>query len=402
MLSTLLIIAIVASTFLTGILFDPLFPVIAETREAKAFICWMICLAVGYFGFRNFEIKKKNRWVTLFVFYTIATISMHPAFHLNVYGVNLSGFWIAPVIVQMLGYYLMFLVVANAELDLNRIFKAIFYSGFFCACYVLIQALNFDQLFVLMPHEVVLGTPQPHLTSFLGQKTIAAAFIAMTIPFGFCFKRYFFMLIMSAAVILTMCKMAIASLVLGAVLYVILTVRNHGAVVVVIIGALTLCACTGFLFLDHKIHVQDNGRFGLWRDVLTDFRSPQVVDDVPRDAAPDVKTAIEMGNQHTWVLTGVGPGAYPFVFVNKHESAWKHIHNEYIEVLYGWGVIGMVIFLMGWISVFFRGLWNCNSVAKSVLLTSLLIISINAATNFVWQVDPTRFLTVLITGLLCA
>lgn len=415
MLSTLLIVAIVASTFLTGIYLDPFFPPISDSRDAKSFICWIACLLIGVYGFKNLSLIKKNVWISAFVFYVIATVSIHPAFRIRLGDIDLNGFWMAPVLLQMTGFFFMYLTIANAsekimdpsalggfrgELDIKKIFKVIFYCGFFSACYIFIQAIKFDQFFVIMPSDVVLGTPQASLTSFIGQKCLAAAFIAMTIPFGFYFKRYFFMALMAGAVILTMCKMAIASLIVGAIFYFVLRSKKAEFVFGAIILSLVLIVAGAVFVKSGKIHIQDNGRFQLWKEVLHDFNSPQIVNQIPKGISWNDQRMIEMSNKQTWQLTGIGPGSYSFVFVSKHKSIWKQIHNEFLEVLYAVGVIGFIIFLFIISSTILKGIWNSDQIEKCILTTSFIIICLNAFTNFVWQVDPTRFLTVLIIGLI--
>lgn len=415
MFNIIIIVSVVASTFLTGIFLDPFFPIIADSREAKSFICWIGALLIGAYGFKNFEIKNKNIWIIAFVFYTLATMGIHPHFRLRMFGEDLNGFWIDRTVIDMMIFFFMYLSVANAsikrpdaskpgtfigELDLRLIFTAIFFCGFFSACYIFVQALNMDQLFVRLPYDVIKGSEHADLTSFIGQNTLAGAFIAMTIPFGFYLRRYLCMGIMIGALVVIMCKMAIISVAVGGIFYFAIRTKNPAFALSAVMGSILLALLLFFGIALHKIPIKDNGRIAHWKEVLADFNSPQVIDDIPKDASQQEKDFLQMSNAHTWQLTGIGPGAYSYIFVKKHQSPWLQIHNEYLEALYWGGIFGFLIACLIPLSLIFRGILGSHDLDKCVLVTSFLIICLNASTNFVWQVDPTRFLTVLIMGLL--
>lgn len=396
MINDIITITLIASTFLSGLFLDPFTPFLNDCRATKEFICLLAALLIIFYGFREIAIKNFNKWILAFIVYTVISLPMHPHFRILVWGTDINGFWNYPVTLQLIVYFLMFLVVANTQLNIKRIFEVIFYCSFYSACYCLLQFFNSDQLFVLRPENIILHSTAPWMTGFMGQNTIAGALIAMSIPFGFIIedknRRMVGIVIMVIAVFLIQSKMAIFSMLFGLSLYAML---RYTPIFTIVLGFLIGACIVGTCL--HK--VSDNGRYAQWKDVLIDFSSPQIIDNIPANASPEIKEAIESNNKRIWVLTGIGPGAYSFVYVNKHQTIWREIHNEYLEVLYGWGRIGLVLvfFIIG--SIYVSHLMYANKY-QLILLTSLTIILFNAFTNFVFHIDPIRFLTVLIVGLL--
>lgn len=389
MLNMIIILGMIAGTFITGFLLDPIIPLCADMREAKEFIMFLVAASIAYYGLRHYSLQCKNRWPLIFLFYTIFTLSIHPPFRLILWGHNICGFWTYAVVFKMIIYYLMYLTVANAPMDMpppqgnipgnlsaHRIFKAIFYCGFFSALYIFVQALGCDQLFALRPHDIVLESTKPYLTAFMGQNTFAGALIAACLPFGFYLRKYFFMALMVVAILLIMSKMAIAAAVVGLLFYGML--RSYDYRIHFFMAGMVL-ALAGVLFL-HQHKIQDNGRFSHWTSVYSDFNSPQITDTVPENGSPAYKEAVEVNNKRIWTLTGIGPGSYPYVYVVKHKSIWQEIHNEYGEVLYGWGFCGEVLFLIMCGSFMFIGIWYSKDLPVAVLASSLLILLMCAAT----------------------
>lgn len=405
MINTITILTLIASTFLTGIFLDPFIPNIGDTRLAKEFICFTAALLIAFYGFKDLSIKVVNKWITAFVIYSIIALPLHPHFRLVLWHQDINGFWNYPVILNLVVYFMMFLTIANAKLDIERIFKVIFYCGFLSAFYSLIQFLNIDQLFVLLPKEVVLGSTAPNMTAFVGQNTLAGAFIAMTLPFAFSIKdkpiKILGICVMVLAIFLIQSKTAIASMVIGLILYGIL--REERRRWVELTGVILIILALGFSAYKIKHHeriIQDNGRFTIWSDVIKDISGPQIVDDVPPNSSVFIKNAIEINNKRTWLLTGVGPGAFSYVYPNKNNSPWYEAHNEPLQVMYGWGFIGLVLVFCLLFEMFLFVHDKLYSRRMVIVLVSFIIILINSLTNFVFQVDPTRFFTVLLMGLI--
>lgn len=413
MLNLIIIYGIIASSFLTGLVVNPFFPPLLDSTQTKDFICMATMIGVIYYAFTQFGFKNHNRCVTWFVLYTVVSMPLHPHFRLPIWGNDLNGWWGYPVELQIIGYYLMYLGIANCDirtdpcharkfigLDFRRVFKTIFYCGFLMSLYVFLQYLNADQLFVLQSPDIVKAATSPKLTGFLGQNTLCGSFIAMTIPFGFYFRKYLLMVIMAIAVLLIMSKMAIASVIIGIFLYFVIRTKNPVHVMAGTFLFVFLAVGGVFMMYKHKIHIQDNGRFNHWSDVLHDFNSPQIVDMVPPTATIDVKQALYADNHRTWTLTGIGPGSYHFLYINKTQSVWEYIHNEYLEVLYAFGITGLVLFVLAAVSIILTALMASSSIPMTVLVVSFIISGINAGTNFIWHINPMQFLTVLIAGLL--
>lgn len=413
MLNLIIVIGIIASSFLTGLVVNPFIPPILDSNQTKDFICLATTIGVIYYAFTQFGFKNSNRCVTWFILYAVVSLPLHPHFRLPIWGNDLNGWWNYPVMLQVIGYYLMYLGIANADirpdpcharkfigLDFRLIFKAIFYCGFFTSLYVFLQFLNVDQLFTLEPPNIVKLATAPNMTGFIGQNTLCGAFIAMAIPFGLYLRKYFFMFIMAVAVCLIQSKMAIASVLVGGLFYFVIRCKKPETLMIGVFLFIAIMLAGVYESYLHKIHINDNGRFAHWQEVLKDFSSPQIIDTIPENAPASVKEIIYTNNHHTWMLTGIGPGAYHFLYVNKYNTSWEYIHNEYIEVLYAFGIIGLFLFILAALSLILTAMTTSSSVIIAVLVTSFIVIGINAGTNFVWHINPMQFLTVLIAGLL--
>jgi hypothetical protein len=138
----------------------------------------------------------------------------------------------------------------------------------------------------------------------------------------------------------------------------------------------------------HKF-TKDAGRFREWRLMLDDWSSP-----------------LNEGKDNSFAITGLGVGSFQYVYPNKHQSTFRQAHNEYIQVLYELGLVGLLLMLgaIYWVvrmNFSWRKLWRGEmDQYRLALLSSFLCIAINAFGTFVWQIGPTIFYSAVIVGLL--
>lgn len=95
-------------------------------------------------------------------------------------------------------------------------------------------------------------------------------------------------------------------------------------------------------------------------------------------------------------------GAFRFVNPVRHpgeKETFYEAHNDYVELLYNSGFIGLILFLGAIWRMVKINLVRLNEY-RIALLSSFLCIAINAGGLFVWQIAPIIFNTLVIAGLL--
>jgi O-antigen ligase len=76
-------------------------------------------------------------------------------------------------------------------------------------------------------------------------------------------------------------------------------------------------------------------------------------------------------------------------------SAWGMFHNEYLEALFNWGAIGLVliVMLMAWTA------WRCWSHrVQPVLWMGLMAVAITAAASIPFHIMPTAIVAAWYLG----
>jgi len=148
----------------------------------------------------------------------------------------------------------------------------------------------------------------------------------------------------------------------------------------------------------------DNGALGssvrisAWTDTVNNlFIGKEVVAhaSTEKDAK---KTSVTVGGQY---LAGHGLGYFATMsrfFIKEQKSTkgkvWRQVHNEYLEFIYTFGLIGFV-----YIFIAFRSIPFVDSL-DPVLAAMLGVIVFNSAGHFLFHVAPTAFIAIMLIGLL--
>lgn len=360
--------------------FDTRFP-----KECAAFLIaiLMIMVAVYQGSFKRF----RNVWILLFMGFLIVSINKAPVTAIALGSFDISGFWVWKPFLQLFVYFLLLLVVSSMEWN-ARTCKAYFmvmaWCGFIMAGYVVLQKFGFDQFFYQKPESVVLLTSNPTLIGTMGQPTLVAPFLAMCIIPAIYLKNWIFSIVMLAA--LFMINSEVASFAVVVAILTFVTAKNPIAFGTV----LAICVLIAVLMLsflrqdDHRKHFNDNGRLSVWSTIVNDLKEPFSAQDPRR-----------------FSLTGFGIGSFEYLFHAKHHSEWRQAHNEYLELLYCVGFIGLSLFMMGLVHIF-KTVYRMISVSREAicLLAMTVAACLCAAGTFIWHLAVYQFYGVVIVGLI--
>jgi hypothetical protein len=197
----------------------------------------------------------------------------------------------------------------------------------------------------------------PHtMTGTLGNPNFLAAFIAISLPFFFRRNWFYALITLVPILYITKTTSAVVPALIGTFFYFypLMSFRIK-------IGIAVLCLSMGtwYAFFQHTpIHVNPR-----WKDWYA---------------------AIGLWASHPFpIIAGMGPGAswgkdYP-------------MHNEWLECLYQYGVIGLSL-LIGYVVTIYR--------RDRMLLTAFIIAAINMFGNYSLHLAPSAFLIIIIAALI--
>jgi|GEM_PF-3523522 len=365
------------------------------TRGPKEIFVLSICIALGLLAIYRGEIKRfRNTWILFLIGWFVINLIMAPRFDVMLLGTDASNFWIWKPFIFCVAYFLAILAISSANItskDWAKLLKMFIYPALIMSIYVIFQWFGYDQIFGVKEVAIIGRVTNPHIAGTMGQPTIVAPFIAMCVPFAIYGRKYVITLIMIVAVIMTKSMVAIGALSLAIIILLsFLRMRKMGFIGVIILGLMLGCMMVPQTrnIIINKVIGESSGRFKEWPRIIKDNNSPV------------------LGGKKTYPFTGFGAGSFKYVYASrmmKGSTPWKQAHNEYIEILYNFGIFGLFLFLA---SIFY---FVKRAIPKALafggdriiaILCSLLCISICAGGTFVWQIGTTAFYTVVLVGFL--
>lgn len=360
------------------------------TREVKELCALSICLVLGLLIFYEGKFKKfSNKWALFLVGWFVVNIMQAPDFKTQLFGANASNFWVWKPFVFGMVYLLSVIGISSIKITSRHwtmILKGLIYPAFLMSLYIFIQAIGLDQWFGVK--ETAAGVTNPHLAGFMGQPTIVSPFIAMCVPFALYGRKYVIALSMILSVILTKSMIAIGALLITLLIFISLF-RNKKLICVGIMSVVLSVGIAAFPQTRHaawdKVVSESSGRFSMWPTIVDDWKSPVI------------------GGKKIYPVTGIGAGSFHYVFSPRLKNNWRQAHNEYLEVLYNFGLVGLFFFIMAIFHVIKNSLpfaLKFGGDRVLAVLASLLCICICAGGTFVWQIGTTAFYTVVLVGLL--
>ena len=113
------------------------------------------------------------------------------------------------------------------------------------------------------------------------------------------------------------------------------------------------------------------------------------------------------GTGRPFAITGVGPGSYQNVYAVQKKTIFDQAHNEYFEMFYCIGLIGLILFLKSYWDLIKRVFNLCRNTfmenERGIVISlscSFLCISLDAFGSFPWQIHPILLYTIIIVGVL--
>jgi len=313
-----------------------------------------------YACYRSQVFICKNKWLLAFILFIPISIFLAPKINIPLFG-KATYFWFPAFC--MVSHFLGFAALSAAELDTERITKHIVWAAALMSVYVILQSIGIDQFFYpLNDHPKAWSATSPFLTGTLGNSRVVGAYLALCLP-AFYHRRDWKAGIVLSALVLIESKLAWFGVLAG--FYVYFAGKSPKR-----LGFGVLLAVLA-IFAYYAWDLPDSARLSTWLDIWLSFRA---------GLAPN-------GNQ--FCLTGYGFGSFPYFFSYPHLRIWLRAHNEYIEILWQFGVIGFGLLMMA----VWHHLRNCNRIQPffAMFCSSLVM----AGGFFIWQIGPIAYLTVL-------
>lgn len=362
-----------------------LFPFLADTvqdyRSTKEFLGITCVVGIILWSiFVGHKIQCKNPGIVLLMGYILIHPFLTPPYTLELFHQNVAGFWQFKPVLYSFIYFIFFCIVANMDLiekNYDQIFKVLYWVGFISALYALLQWLHLDEFQHLASWGNSLWTPHGNMTATFTHPNYSGAFLAMTIPLAIYLKKFWQAILMTIILILINGKMAIFGCICG-IAYLIFSKNKWWALVY----SLLIVASGWFLISHHQSDWTDSGRFAMWKLIFHDITQPWIA-------------------EKAFPLFGHGLGSFGTIWTSVHKGTMHEAHNEPLQYAFETGLIGLglVIFSIFWlikkINIF--TLIDKQTVILFVCLVSILACSLGL---FVWQIEPHRFISVLIFALL--
>ncbi len=363
------------------------------TREPKMELALGLALAICLLALFQGRFKARwNPWFPAILIYLMVSYPFAPP-PVELIKANVPNLWAWKPTLAITIFMLMILTISSLHLRLRdrRLMLSIMtWAGVVMSGYVFMQFFGVDQFCIQKPDwywpNRIGGT--------MGNRTVVSPFIAMVIPLAIYLRRWWQAVIMFIAVAMCHGQMAVGAMVVSLLFLLGTRGRRRAMVTAGVLVVMSLTLVIGYAFSERgRGFIDDSGRFPAWKATLEDWRQPSP------ESAP-----------YSHALTGLGVGSFSYVFHQQHDGEFnkpfRHAHNEYLQVLYEMGIIGLVLMLGAMVWVFkknfsWRDVWygRANHY-RMCLLASFVCISISALGAFVWQLAPNLFYTVVILGLL--
>lgn len=351
-----------------------------DSRHPKEIFALGVALLIASFGMWRGLKPFPNKWLGLFIVFASMITFFPPKWQgLNLYGGdNVDGTWNYKPLFYLAIFVCALWSISSAyvsEKAINTIMAIMAYGGVAMTLYVLLQWIGIDPLFKISEQESTVHVSSYPLTGTLGHPTIVSVFILMCIPAAYFLKKYAFMALMAVTVLLTQSQVSIAAMV-GAFLFYLFPRLNWKTLVCIVLGLIAS-------YVLYKLNmICFSGRIEIWQKAFMDMKDNPIT-----------------------ALTGFGIGAYSYIampLMHTEDIYWSSLHNEYFQLLWGTGIVGLFLFLKSLEEFHRDALTLINRRDVRCLLTSVVAVLICACGNFVLQLAVFQIYLVVIVGLIYA
>jgi O-antigen ligase len=275
--------------------------------------------------------------------------------------------------------------------DIKIILDTLIWCASITGAYVFFQCIAMDQFFVCGFGD------NARMAGFIGNPTQCAPLIAMVAPIAIFRKKYIHLAVIVISVILIRSAFGYLGLALSVLSYFSIINRKFLVRVLIILSTwvlLVLVVNTNHIQIKNQIvkealEFNQNSRFEHWAQISKDIVS-------------DIDTKV--GQKYP--LTGRGLGSFKVVYHAQHKNNYIQAHNEYLELAYTSGIIGLILFLFAIWSMFKRALskeklfLSGTPRYRASLMAGIVCTLVVSCGTFILQVGTTAFVSVVLCGLL--
>ena len=349
-----------------------------DTRVPKENLAIMLALAISAIQITFTGIKPiSNKWFTYLIPFLFLSLLMSPMGHVFIGSEDVNGFWNYKPTMYAIIYFMLLVSVASMSIERIKVFKYVSTAGVVMSVIVILQWLGFDQFFHVKPLDAIGHVPNANLTGTLGQPTVCAAFLAMCLPFALRLKNYLAAGFIFVTILLLRSDMATISSVFASTFYLF---YNNKFILMALCGSiLTIIALFLVLYCENSLIrnklVNDGGRWAIWVDIMKEVKENNSI-------------------------TGHGLGSFKYMYSIVKKSPWAQAHNEYLQMAYSIGLIGLGLFLLAAFDVLKASRFFISNEDVRALLSSVSASFITAFGSFNWQLGAHTFYTVVFIGLI--
>lgn len=364
----------------------------AGLRTPKEFFFLGISMALGLLSLRNTSRRPfHNEWLFFLGIYGFISLWNAPQFHAMFFGASATNFWAWKTLMFQIVAILAVVGISRikiSDISLMTVQDAIVIPAAVTASYMVLQYIGIDQFFTVISRPDIADVTRPQVAGAIGQPTLASPYLAMAIPFAWHRRRFFCLGLLCLGLLCADSMMAYFGAAAGTLFLLgtrpcktVSTAVNVFIVFAVLAGTIGYAGYRAMTSeeIQARIIQESNGRLTEWPQIIHDWMSPPL-------------------NEKTYQITGMGPGAFSYLYAPRKHSIMRQAHNEYLEFLYNEGIAGMILLFFAVKAMLSRV--NLRDPEHRTAMASLVSIAVCATGTFVWQVGVTQLVTVVLIGLL--
>lgn len=351
---------------------------IVDYRVTKVFLALFFAGLISILTLqRNAVVRQISPWPGILLFYLLIHPYLAPDFRFPSSADQIiAGLWKYKPMTFALVYYFFFLSIQkilSPRIYREKILAVLMWIGFITSIYVFIQFIGLDSFQHVYDIWYVTVTTAGNLSSFFTHPNYSANFMAMCLPAAYYFRRWWFAASMILAIILCQSWFAIGATIIGSLFYLWYHISNWEKpkfiFAVLVFASAFILALNSGLFAP-----SDSGRFSAWQLMFNDTKP--------------------------YAIFGHGFGAFPILFPAHHPVVdFVQAHNELFQFGFDCGIVGMLLLLAFVVDVFKKALPRLpNNEILICLTTSFVIIVLCAQGQFIFQIEPHRYVSVIILG----
>lgn len=306
----------------------------------------------------------KNKWIFAFLFWAVANWWFN--FFMPPHSVA--------VLFNIAFGFLFFYFIKTYVKDIDVVLKVICWTALVQVAYLIVQYMNVDYIFYPI---TAAGAARPEvkapLVGFLGNKNVLGVYLAFCLPLFRVYYRWLIPVILFALFI-TKCSMGIVAGVAALIFFEFfssIATRKYWKLGVVIL--LSAGLLVGFFL---KIDTMGLERVEIWKECFKQTFGWRSV---------------------------VGRGMARFkhmMIIDETGTEWTNPHNEYIQIYFELGLIGLLIFLGYFVDTFRKFLRMFKDRQALVLASGVVAVLISCIGMFPFQLAPTALVAITYIALL--